>query len=34
MAATSAFHFVNLPAKAKAANGLYEMEVMEAQEAE
>ena len=30
MAAASAFHLVNLTADAKAADGLYEMEVVEA----
>ena len=34
MAAASAFHLVNPPADAKAADGLHEMEVVEAQEAE
>jgi len=34
MAAASAFHLFDLPADPKAADGLYEMEVVEAQEAE
>jgi hypothetical protein len=34
MAAASAFHFLDLPANANAADGFYEMEVVEAQEAE
>ncbi len=34
MAAASAFHLFDLPAGAKAADGLYETEVVEAQEAE
>ncbi len=34
MAAASAFHLFNLPANAKAADGLYETKVVEAQEAE
>ncbi len=34
MAAASAFHLVNLPADAKAADGLYETDVVETQEAE
>ncbi len=34
MAAASAFHFFDLPADPKAADGLYEMEDVEAQEAE
>ncbi len=34
MAAASAFHLFDLPAGAKAADGFYETEVVEAQEAE
>jgi hypothetical protein len=34
MAAASAFHLLDLPADPKAADGLYEMEVVETQEAE
>ncbi len=34
MATASAFHLFNLTASTKAADGFYEMEVVEAQEAE
>jgi hypothetical protein len=34
MAAASAFHFFDPPAEPKAADGLYETEVVEAQKAE
>ena len=34
MAAASAFHLFDLPAGSKAADGLYETEVMDAQEPE
>jgi hypothetical protein len=34
MAAAAAFHLLDLPTDAKAADRLYEMEVVEAQEAE
>ncbi len=34
MATASAFHLFDLPAGAKAADGLYETKVVEAQEAE
>ncbi len=34
MAAASAFHLFNLPTNTKAADGLYEAKIVEAQEAE
>jgi len=34
MAAASTFHLLNLPTTTKAAEGLYETKVVEAQEAE
>jgi len=34
MAAASTFHLLNLSTNTKAADGLYEMEVVEAQDAE